>query len=113
MKIKYISPTGPAEEPRRALSILCTVILYLKNYQSQSVIFWISGKTLGGSSAINFLQFHLPSKSDIDGSPIYIFMVLLLKYNSQRLKSLGTPTGTGMFLRSITTNFVVLFLPKN
>jgi choline dehydrogenase-like flavoprotein len=30
----------------------------------------ISGKTLGGSSAINFFIYHRPDKSDIDG--IYI-----------------------------------------
>ncbi|KAI0314824.1 alcohol oxidase [Amylostereum chailletii] len=29
-------------------------------------LYWARGKGLGGSSAINFFQFHLPAKSDID-----------------------------------------------
>jgi choline dehydrogenase-like flavoprotein len=32
---------------------------------------WRRGKGLGGSSGINFFQYHLPSRADIDGAQLF------------------------------------------
>ncbi|KAF8268457.1 alcohol oxidase [Lactarius quietus] len=35
-------------------------------HANERIVYWPRGKGLGGSSAINFFQFHLPSAADID-----------------------------------------------
>ena len=58
---------------------------------------WLRGKGLGGSSGINFFQFHLPSRADIDGAQSVGGRErnTLIGHTRQHLRSWGIKGGIG------------------
>ncbi|KJA22152.1 GMC oxidoreductase [Hypholoma sublateritium FD-334 SS-4] len=75
-------------------------------------VYFARGKTLGGSSAINFLQFHLPSKSDIEGNRFTLSEFAIIQTQLAAFEELGNPNWNWNVLKKYYDKFCGSIPPK-